>query len=174
MMPFQTTERETRKRLRLLFFSVISFPFPYLFFGPLFPSLWFQKQSPCPRLFYILPPLSVPFLYFVSLSKLLSTSPKSHLFPFCFTLFSLSYSFLFLHSLLFSDSSSVFDGVLPYYGGAAIVGGTASGDRTLVPSGGEKKGSLLLFFPSVQRHQFLLFLHDCCNAARRGKKMARG
>ena len=87
---------------------------------------------------------------------------------------SLSYSFLFLHSLLFSDSSSVFDGVLPYYGGAAIVGGTASGDQTLVPSGGEKKGSLLLFFPSVQRHQFLLFLHDCCSAARRGKKMARG
>ena len=44
----------------------------------------------------------------------------------------------FLHSLLFSDSSSVFYGVLPSYGGAAIVGGAASGDRTLVPGGGEK------------------------------------
>jgi len=52
---------------------------------------------------------------------------------------SLYYSFFFLRSLLFSDSSSIFDGVLPCYGGVAIVGGAASGDRTLVSSGGEKK-----------------------------------
>jgi len=109
MMLFQTTERETRKRLRLLFFFVISFPFPYLFFGPLFPSLLFQKQSPCPRFFYILPPLSVPFLYFFSLSKLLSTSPKSHLFPFCFTLFSLSFFEILPHPSI-SSSPPVFIG----------------------------------------------------------------
>jgi hypothetical protein len=36
----------------------------------------------------------------------------------------------------------------------------------------KKKQSLLLFFPFVQRHQFLPFLHDCCSAAHREKKMA--
>ena len=80
----------------------------------------------------------------------------------------------FLRSLLFSNYSSVFYGVLPSYGGAAIVGDVACGDRTLVPDGGEKNQSLLLFFPSMQRHQFLIFLHDCCSVAHRGKKMARG
>jgi len=87
----------------------------------------------------------------------------------------LSMLFLFfLRSLLFSNYSSVFYGVLPSYGGAAIVGDVACGDRTLVPDGGEKNQSLLLFFPSMQRHQFLIFLHDCCSVAHRGKKMARG
>jgi hypothetical protein len=44
----------------------------------------------------------------------------------------------------------------------------------LVPGSGEKNQSLLLFFPFVQRHRFLRFLHNCCSAARRGGKMARG
>jgi hypothetical protein len=67
------------------------FSFPLSFFYPLFLSLWFQKQSPRPRFFFSIRPLSAPFLYFVSLSKLLSTSPKSPLFLFCFTLFFVSF-----------------------------------------------------------------------------------
>jgi len=41
------------------------------------------------------------FFYFVSLAKLLSASPKSHLFPFCFNLSSLSFPLCFLSLLLF-------------------------------------------------------------------------
>ena len=66
------------------------FYFPLSSFRPLFFSLLFQKQSPRPLFFLFFLP-SVPFLYFVSLSKLLSTSLKSPLFHFCFTLFSLSF-----------------------------------------------------------------------------------
>jgi len=66
------------------------FYFPLSSFRPLFFSLLFQKQSPHPLFFLFFLP-SVPFLYFVSLSKLLSTSLKSPLFHFCFTLFSLSF-----------------------------------------------------------------------------------
>jgi hypothetical protein len=90
MTLFQTMETETRKRVRLLFFFIISSPFPCLFLSPVSFSL-VSKTISSSSFFFSIRPLSAPFLYFVSLSKLLSTSPKSPLFLFCFTLFFVSF-----------------------------------------------------------------------------------
>ena len=76
MTLFQTMETETRKRMRLLFFFIISSPFPCLFLSPVSFSL-VSKTISSSSFFFSIRPLSAPFLYFVSLSKLLSTSPKS-------------------------------------------------------------------------------------------------
>ena len=54
-----------------------------------------------PFLICFLSNLLSSFFYFVSLAKLLSASPKSHLFLFCFNLFSLSFPLCFLSLLLF-------------------------------------------------------------------------
>jgi len=86
---------------------------------------------------------------------------------------SLCYSFFF-RSLLFSDSSSVFYGVLPSYDGAAVVGGATSGDRTLVPGGDKKTNHCCCFSLMCRGTSFFFFLHDCCSVARGWKKMARG
>jgi hypothetical protein len=83
---FSNGRERDKKESEVIVLLCYLFSFPLFFFVPCFLFLWFQKQSPCPRFFFYSPPLSVPFLYFVSLSKLLSTSQKSPLFPFCFTL----------------------------------------------------------------------------------------
>jgi len=83
MMLFQMAERETRKRVRLLFFSIISSLFPYLFFRPLFPSLWFQKQSPCPHFFLFFPLLCSFFLFCLSLKTFVHL-PKISSLPLLF------------------------------------------------------------------------------------------
>jgi len=80
MTLFQTMETETRKRVRLLFFSIISSPFPCLFFYPLFPSLWFQKQSPRPRFFFLFPP-SLLLFSILSLFQNFCPPPQNLLSP---------------------------------------------------------------------------------------------
>jgi len=76
MMLFQTVEKETKKRVRLLFFSVISSPFPYFFLSPVSFFSGFKNNLPVLVFFSILPP-SLFLFSILSLSQNFCPPPKN-------------------------------------------------------------------------------------------------